>query len=178
MPDDGLRNAPDLVAGIRKTPAEVCVFAIGKPFIEPADGVEHLTVKGKVAGTRCRQITRCQISLCPAIVPFVGASRRPESQAGGDVLILKQRGDESDKPLRLWLATRVSEHDDFPVRRTYANVTLVRDRNTYSWRLLELQPPYMILVSQADMIKATIGCVNDDDLGWFFKGPSLRCHID
>ena len=71
----------------------------------------------------------------------------------------------SCQPFRLWLAGRIDEHDDFTFRLMHTRVTLVRDGDGYSWRLIELHPPYLCLVTQPNIIESVIGCVNNDYLG-------------
>ena len=53
----------------------------------------------------------------------------------------------------------------------------MRDSDAYSGRLPELYPSHICLVTPSNVIKPTIGCIDNDDLGRLSKAPSLADNV-
>src|SRR5262249_62370775 len=97
MQSESIRHGPDTVAGVRNTPAEVRVGAVGESLVEPADSVIHLTAKGEIDGAGgFFQIAVRQSSFYhkPVGHAVSRVPRRRDGYAGGDVLVLAQGFDE------------------------------------------------------------------------------------
>jgi hypothetical protein len=49
----------------------------------------------------------------------------------------------------------------------------MRDGNAHSGRLPELYPSHIRLMAASNVIKSSIGCIDDNDLSWLDQAPSL-----